>query len=80
VYAKSHDDPLAADGATSTGIPPRTKLKTHTEHEMQHASGQSDIEIYIFGMHLKYIPSTTTIHWLWAELDAGEFPKMRNGN
>jgi hypothetical protein len=41
--------------------------------------GQSEVEIYIIGSTLKYIPSTRAIHSLWVELDAGEFPKMRNG-
>ena len=77
-FATYHDERLAADGATSRGIPPRTKLESYDEHEILPVSGQSDIEIYILGSLLKYMPSTMTIARPWMELQAGEFPQMRN--
>jgi hypothetical protein len=80
VYAKYHDERLPADRATSREIPPRTKLKTVLQVQFLCVYGQSDVEIYIIGSPLKYMPNSTMIHWLRTELDAGEFPKMRNGN
>jgi hypothetical protein len=40
--------------------------------------GQSDIDIYIIGSPLIDVSLTVTIRWLWTELQAGEFPQMRN--
>ena len=79
-YAKYHDDRLATDRDIHSGIPPRTKLKTMLQAQFLHVSGQSDVEIYIIGPPLKYMPSAMTIGWLWMELQPGEFPKMRNYN
>jgi hypothetical protein len=78
VCPKSHDERLATDGATARGIPPRTKLESYDEHEILHISGQSDVEIYIIRSTLKYVPSTMTNGWLRTEVQAGEFPQMRN--
>ena len=80
VYAKSHDDPFATDGATDRGIPSDAKLGTQDEHEIQVGYAQSDVDIYIIGPPLKYMPSAMTIRWLWTEPQPGEFPKMRNYN
>jgi hypothetical protein len=74
VNANYRDDPLAVDGATHRGIPPGTKLKMTLQVQFLCVSGQSDIDIYIIGSPLKYMPTTATIHWLWTELQAGEFP------
>jgi hypothetical protein len=71
---------MSVDGATRREMPSDVKIRTRPEAENLRVSGQSDVDIYIIETHLKYIPSTTTIHSLWVELDAGEFPKMRNGN
>ena len=66
------------DGATSRGIPSEAKLEMDDEHDILHVYGQSDVEIYIIGSTLKYMPSTMTIARPWMELQAGEFPQMRN--
>ena len=78
VYAKYHDDRTSMDGATSRGIPSDAKLETDNEHDTFDVSGQSDVEIYIIGPPLKYMPIPITIPPPWTELQAGEFPHMRN--
>ena len=60
------------------GIPSDAKLESHTEAEILDISGQSDIEIYIIGSPLKYVPSLATIAHPLTELHIGEFPQMRN--
>ena len=80
VYDKSHADPWAMDGATITRIPSNAKLERHDEGKILHVSGQSDVEIYIIGSTLKYVPSTMMDGWLRTEIYAGEFPKMWNVN
>ena len=78
VYANSHDEQLAVNGDIPRGIPWDAKLETQDEHEILHVSGQSDIERYIIGSTLKYMPRPMTICWTWTELQAEEFPQMRN--
>jgi hypothetical protein len=41
-------------------------------------SGQSNFEIYVIGSTLKYVPTPMTSGWLRMELQAREFPQMRN--
>ena len=85
VYAKSHGDPLAMDGAIGRGIPYDAKLqlkivKHHCLLQVQLSCvyGQSDVEIYLIGSPLKFMPSPMTIRWLRTELQTGEFPQMWN--
>ena len=80
VYAKYHDERLAADGATSRGIPFRTKFKTTLQHQFLCVSGQSDVDIYIIVSPLNHMPSPIMIAPPWMELQAREFPKMRKCN
>jgi hypothetical protein len=80
VFAKSHDERLAVDGAVSWGIPSDAKLKTTLEVQFLSVSGQSEVEIYIIGSTLKHMPSTMTIAHPSMEIYAGEFPQMRNYN
>ena len=78
VYAKYHNDPLAVGGATRRGIPPGTKLKTTLQVQFLSVSSQSDVDVYIIGSSLKYMPSPMTNGWLWTDLQAGEFPQGWN--
>jgi hypothetical protein len=78
VYAKSHDERLTTDGDTSRWIPSDAKWQTHLKAEIPHVFGQSDTDTYISGSTLKYMPSAMTNGWLYTEIYAGEFPKMRN--
>jgi hypothetical protein len=69
---------LAVDEARLRGIPSDAKLRTCVKAEILHVFGQSEFDIYIIVPPLKYVPNPMTIAWPWMELQAEEFPKMRN--
>jgi hypothetical protein len=80
VNAKFHDERLAMHGDIWRGIPSDAKWRTYPEGEILHVFGQGDIDVYIIGWPLKYMPTPMTIRWLWTELRGGEFPQLRNFN
>ena len=85
VYAKSHDERLAADWATSRRILSDVKFQLQTlkhhyvlQRQFLHVSDQTKFHIYIIGLTLKYMSNTMTNGWLRTEIYTGEFPKMWN--
>ena len=85
VSAKSHEKRLATDGDICRGIPSDAKLELQTlKHnglllrQFLHVTGQTEFQIYVIETPLKYMASTMTIAHPWTELQAEEFPQMRN--
>jgi hypothetical protein len=59
-------------------FPQLGKLQTHDEVEILCVFVESDFDIYIIGSPLMHVPTYMMNAWTWTELQAGEFPKMRN--